>query len=286
MNYQRWLYGFITTAFALSPVFPIYASETVQQSNQGFQWSGPYAGGFAGGAWGHSKVYTHTGTVNDHSYFNSPAIIYAVDLNGSGSPHLNSLIGGIQLGGNWTYKQLVYGLVFDYESFNQNKIFSATNIPYSDNSGNYSLETSISTNWLYTVRARLGLVLPRFGSGIVYASGGLASTRIRLINNFHDTTLLRGEGRGENQSSETGWIVGGGIEYPLTSNLTVNTEYRYVLFNPVRVVKSISNTLGSFGINPNSLSSPFRTTAKLNTNLITIGLNYKFSGECPTVFTR
>jgi len=124
--------------------------------SEGLRWSGPYVGGNIGGAWGQSNVTINAGSVTKTAYFSTPSQIHSVNQQGTHVPNMRSLIGGVQLGGNWAYKKLVYGLALDYGAFNLSQTDSRNNISYPDELGTYSLQTSVHTSWLYTVRGRLG----------------------------------------------------------------------------------------------------------------------------------
>ena len=152
------------------------------------------------------------------------------------------------------------------------------NIAYADNSGNYSLQTSLDTNWYYTVRGRLGYIVSSLSTPfMIYTTGGLAATNISVSNSISDTTNLLGVGGGSANSNQTGWTIGAGFEYPITHNLTINSEYLYMQFGSVTAKSAVYNSAEGYGMEYHAFTSPFNTAANLSTNLFRVGINYKFN---------
>ena len=242
-----------------------------------FHWSGPYLGGYIGGAWGDSKVTTTAGSVSSTSYFPSNDNINAVSQTGSQTFIPNIFVGGVQLGDNWTVKNYVYGFIFDYGSLNFGDKKVVTNSAYPDGSGNYTIRTSINTDWMYTIRGRLGWTPESSWPILLYGTGGLAVTQLKVSNQFSDSTTLEGIGAGHRNNTINGWSLGLGLELPITQNLTINSEYLYANFGSVNVQNSVYNSAGGFGIDYQSLVSPLSTTAHLYANFFKVGLSYKFN---------
>ncbi len=286
MQCTRQLSKALITFLAIAGVTTVIASQPTHQSaNTTFQfitpanfcWSGPFVGGYIGGAWEHANVKTTVGRLTDASYFASSSVINTVAQNSSGSFTPSAFVGGVQFGGNWMYQNLVYGLVLDYGSLNFNKSHHA-NAFYPDGAGSYTLDTKIKTDWLYTVRGRLGWApSPWILPVMIYATGGLAVTKLQVSNYFHDTSALAGVGGSRNSDNLNGWVVGAGIEYPITQNWTINGEYLYARFGSTQTSNSIYNATAGFGLDSHSLVSPFSTSANLYANLFKVGLNYKFT---------
>jgi outer membrane immunogenic protein len=125
-----------------------------------------------------------------------------------------------------------------------------------------STTASVSTDWLYTLRGRLGLAVDR---GTFFVTGGLAAGNI----NFSDTFFHGVNGSVETGSvsqNKSGWTVGGGLEYSLTDNWLAKIEYLYV-------------DLGSISFSSvNSMNLAFTAmyNADLKESIIRVGVNYKF----------
>ena len=244
-----------------------------------FRWSGAYLGGYIGGAWGNAKVTTTAGTVTDTSYFTSNATINAVAQKGSQTFIPSAFIGGVQFGDNWMFKNYIYGFVLDYGSLSLHDDNEVQNSTQPDDSGSYSIKTSFNTDWMYTIRGRLGWAPNLAWPAMIYGTGGLAVTKLNVSNQFSDTNTLAGVGAGSNSTTINGWTIGMGIEFPVTQNLTINSEYLDANFGSVAVKSSVYNTTAGFGIDYQSLVSSLSTRAPLYANFLKIGLNYKFNSD-------
>jgi outer membrane immunogenic protein len=121
------------------------------------------------------------------------------DLSGQQDLTLNfssdtEFIGGVHFGVNWQFGSLLIG--------------SEDDVNFADN-----------INYLATVRGRLGWVSNNW---LVYATGGLAS----IDTDFSATVISADEGPTRFKHSDTalGGVVGGGLEYKATSNLSLGVE--------------------------------------------------------------
>lgn len=239
-------------------------------------WEGPYMGAYVGGAVGDNKVSTDVGDITDVSYFASSANSDAVNHAGSYTAHPGSAIVGIQLGQNWVYKEIVYGVVFDYGALPLDSSDSTTEL-YPDGSGSFSTKTSMNTHWSFTLRGRVGYptILRRWPS-LLYVTGGMAIADVKVKNSFSDTASTAGVGESSHSQNQIGWTAGLGIELASSNNISVDLEYLYIQLPSVKTTGTISNTGGGFGIPVGSLNSTFSTTGKLRANLFKLGLNYRF----------
>ena len=222
---------------------------------------------------------TNAGGITSTSYFASQANINSFEQFGTSTINPNAFIGGVQFYDNFViHDQYLLGLAIDYGALHLNAAHQANEIAYPDNSGSYSLETSTETDWYYTLRGRLGYIVTSLSTPfLVYTTGGLAVTNPSVSNTMTDTTSLQGVGGAQlTNSNQVGWTLGAGFEFPITSHLTINSEYAYMQFGSVTVNSSIYNSAQGFGIDYQSQVSPFTTTTHLSANLIKMGLNYKF----------
>ncbi len=239
-----------------------------QLPSQNFSWLGPYIGGLIGGAWGHSNLNTDTGALTDTSYFATTENINSVNQSGSLAINTREVIGGGQIGNNWLLNKALYGVSLDFESFHL-KGSNVQNMKYPSDITNYTLQTSLNTDWLFTARGRLGLIA-NAPWPLIYATGGLALTELYVSNSFNDTDSSHGIGGASSSRTKAGYTVGGGVEVPLTKNFTVNGEFLYVNFGSISVSSSINGNL--LGVD---YTSPFVTLTNLTANLFRVGLNYK-----------
>lgn len=192
----------------------------------GFGWSGFYVGAQAGYGWG---------DVDSHNVGRETGVTDWRD-----SWNANGGLGGIHVGYNHAFNQLVVGAEADLE------VSGAKGAVESDYAG--LVENQIEVQG--SLRARLGYSV---GPALFYATGGLAVARI-------ETTYDGDADRWTHTKS--GWTVGGGVEYALSRNWTTRIDYRYTDF-------------GSFTENP-ATDSGFNHVTELKTQAVRFGVSYKF----------
>jgi len=105
-----------------------------------------------------------------------------------------SFVGGGQIGFNYQMGAFVVGVEGDLQWAD----FGSTTYDF----GAAGVYTADSEDWFGTVRARAGVAFDR---AFIYATGGFAFT-----------------------DNRNGWVVGGGIEYAFTNNLSAKIEGLYV----------------------------------------------------------
>jgi outer membrane immunogenic protein len=137
-----------------------------------------------------------------------------------------SFTGGAQLGYNWQYGQIVYGLETDIQLAGADDTIGGT---------------KFSNTWYGTLRGRGGF---SFNNVLLYGTAGVAYGG------------LRGEAIGGVSESKTlgGWTAGIGMEIGLTPAWTARAEYLYIdLAGRGYAVTGVSNGLESsvlrFGAN-------------------------------------
>ena len=156
--------------------------------------------------------------------------------NGSNSARASSWLAGGQLGYDWQYGAFVYGLEADLSGMNLKSEMNdglTFTIPVPA-----SASTTAKVNWYGTVRARLGWAT---GPLLLYATGGLAYGKVELSSNFDvafPPTAIPGSLDLRTSPVKTGWVAGGGLEYKLLPNLTLNLEYQYVDLGTVNLASS------------------------------------------------
>ena len=118
---------------------------------------------------------------------------------------------------------------------------------------------AVSSGGLFgTVTGRLGIAVDR---ALLYVKGGFAYANFRLgvTDSVPPLTTDATE-----RLTYTGWTIGGGVEFALTQNWLIKTEYQFMDFGR----KSIS-AVASDGITDTWKHDP-------SAHLIKLGLNYKF----------
>lgn len=209
-----------------------YAPPPVVAAVPVFSWTGFYVGVNAGYGWN---------TQDNHNYFDP---IYGYSSGGSDG----GFIGGGQIGYNYQMGQFVIGL--------------ETDIQYADIGGGrgyYGQAFYGDSNdgaWFGTVRARAGFAIDR---ALVYATAGFAYGDIASgSSSYYDPSI--GYLYGSSSGTNTGWTIGGGVEYAFTNNLTAKVEGLYV---------NLDTNSNNFGVYADSKNAEF--------GVIRAGLNYKFS---------
>jgi len=233
-----------------------------------YSWTGFYVGVNAGGAWGRADTASSTIFAPPADYFASAINVAQFNLVGAQRDRTSGFIGGAQAGYNWQTGNIVAGIETDFQYFHQAGSGSAAGI-LPTIPATFTISQSFSTNWLWTLRPRLGLAANNW---LFYATGGLALTNLkanwRFIDNFNDveTTSL--------SKTMVGWAVGGGAEYAFSSAWSLKAEYLYLNFGNAQI--TTSNILDS-GFSPVP-RQPISHNISLTSNVVRIGLNYKLGG--------
>ena len=219
-----------------------------------FNWTGWYIGLNAGGAWGRTSV---------NSTF-TPSTLNDDAIAASDSPTLkpNGFTAGGQFGYNYQFSQWLVGLEADFGYFGLRNSQTITALyPPGGGGGSYTVMPSIKTNWLGTVRPRLGYVWDRT---LLYATGGLAVTDVHFDDSFIDT--FGDAGSSSVSKVKAGWAFGGGLEYAMWNNWSVKAEYLHLDFGSV----SSSNVV--IVCAPNCAQTH---TVNLKSDVVRLGLNYQ-----------
>ena len=196
-----------------------------------FSWTGFYIGGNLGGAWAR-------GTVSD-SLFGLSA-----------SSDRSGFIGGGQLGVNYQFSNIVLGAEYDFDWTSLDATGNGRFVP-----GVGTLQGSANTRWISTLAARFGVVL---GSGaLLYGKAGGA-----WVDNHATITNLNNGASISASNTNSGWVVGGGVEWAIAGNWSAKLEYDFVKLDDL-----------TFG------PGPFRGntfTASREIQMFKVGLNYRF----------
>jgi len=235
-------------------------------------WNGFYVGASAGGAWGSGDFATSAGEVTASSYFSDERNIAFIERDTSGRSRSSAFSGGLQLGANQRFNQIVFGAEIDFGAFDLNGSRSGAGVPY-HNFPNllYTASASYSTDWLLTGRGRLGwLATP---NTLLYFTGGLALSDVKASNNFFDKSAITGiilaRGASSNTRTKAGYTLGGGVEASLWGPWSIKAEYLYVDLGKVSTSGIIVPPVGP-------TRSPLDTSVDLTANIARVGINYSF----------
>jgi outer membrane immunogenic protein len=180
-----------------------------------FSWAGLYIGAHAGYGW--SSIEWQEGAF-------------------VGSHDGEGWLAGGQIGFNLQTGRLVYGLEVDATA--------------SWMDGGSALG-SHSVDWLYSVRARLGLASAD-NRWLLYVTGGAAWADVDYAS----------AGFAGHSDTHYGWVAGAGVERALAPNLTARLEYLYYDFD------SLGAPSGALGAGATDLDPSMHT--------VRFGLNFKF----------
>jgi outer membrane immunogenic protein len=190
-----------------------------------FSWTGCYVGGNVGYGW-------------------APTDWTPVGSNATRSHDATGAVGGGQIGCDWQTSNIVFGVegMFDWSGLSGSSSPSGVN-----------LQTDV--NWLATVTGRVGLAVDR---ALFYVKGGAA-----WVNEDFGFRLLGVNFRG-NDATQSGWTVGGGVEYSFAPNWSAKLEYNFIDLGGDTPRFCVGGACGTvFNVDQ-------------NVHLVTVGLNYRF----------
>ena len=196
-----------------------------------FSWTGFYIGGNLGGAWAR-------GSVND-SLFGLSA-----------SSDRSGFIGGGQVGVNYQFSNIVLGAEWDFDWTSLDATGNGRFVP-----GVGTLQGSANTRWISTLAARFGVVLNN-GVLLYGKAGGAWVDNNATITNLNNGASISASNR------NSGWVVGGGVEWAIAGNWSAKLEYDFVQLDDL-----------TFGPGP-FLGNTF--TASREIQMFKVGLNYRF----------
>lgn len=176
-------------------------------------WSGFYAGAHGGYGWTSVDVQG-----NDKEG--------AIDPKGG--------LGGLHAGYLWQWQQLVAGVEGDYSwsGMDWNRKFQT---------GTESGDTTVSTDWLASIGARLGYDL---GPALLYGTAGIAWTEWSLDSKWADAGSVD---RVKGGSTGAGWVIGGGGEVKLTEHILLRLEALHYRFNHLDVDAKVNGVPSNDG---------------------------------------
>ncbi|MBR1285656.1 porin family protein [Bradyrhizobium sp. AUGA SZCCT0177] len=235
-----------------------------------YNWTGFYVGLNAGGAWNDSNPTTRT-LFPVASYF-ADSSVTAIGIAGDQKVNRSGFTGGVTGGYNWQINNAVVGLEADFNYFGVRGSTANTTVYPCCAPTSFTINSSVSTDWLATVRGRVGfLATPAF---LIYGTGGLAVANVKANYLFTDTFAAANESASIS-STRYGWTAGVGGEYALMNGWSIKAEYLYV---DLGRASTTSNNLSVFaGATPLPLQT-FTHTVNLTSNIGRVGINYKFGG--------
>ncbi len=203
-----------------------------------FSWTGFYLGGNVGGAWAHRDV-TDT--------------FFGTNVNNGNNNGV--FIGGGQVGYNWQVGYVVLGVEADFDGVannnNTDTVFIPTLGPVQGTSNN---------RWITTVAARFGLTNDCW---LFYgkAGGGWVGNEDFTVTNLRTGSFFSIS----NDNSNSGWLLGAGIEWAFAPNWSAKVEYNYLGLE--------DRTSGGSPFFPGDTF----TRGDRNVQMVKAGINYRFN---------
>jgi outer membrane immunogenic protein len=235
-----------------------------------FTWTGFYIGVNAGGIW---PSGSRNATIFDPNAAIDGGFINAGFPGGLGSQSAG-FIGGGQAGYNWQTGAFVLGVETDFDGSTLSKSFNNVGTPFVGagalTGDAFTINGKNSLTWLGTTRGRVGFVVTPDNRLMIYGTGGVAygggNSQFTVRDNTTGSIFSANPG-----SSRVGWVIGGGVEYAVTNNITIKGEYLYA-------------DLGSsnFSTTPNGFATAnfpgVVASGKVawNASIFRAGVNYKF----------
>jgi outer membrane immunogenic protein len=214
-------------------------------------WAGFYAGVNGGGAWdANSQNILLTAT--------PPLGGYPATVSGT---HASGGFGGGQIGYNWQgvwHPHLVFGVEADIQGAGVDGSFS----PKVINRFGDTVSAKKELDYFGTLRGRIGYA---FGNALVYGTGGFAYGGLK--NQLVDVLTVPPTGTATMQkdSTATGYVVGGGIEYLISPRWSVKAEYQYIDLGSYKLSAPEVPPSG-FTLSTNKIDNTFNT--------VRAGINY------------
>ena len=217
-----------------------------------YNWTGAYAGLNLGAIWTGSHL-----TANHENLLNTTT--YSQNIN---STNVNP---GFQFG---YLQQLDHNWVVGGEA---DFIYPATSSTYTNqhtSSGIFD-RFNVRNNLQGSIRLRAGYAIDRFlpfiTAGVSFASMGL----------YYDNEIQNSANAYSTSTTQTGWVLGGGLEYGVLDNLSVRTEYLYTDYG--NALNMNMPNIGNVDFNDPLRSDPNSAAhVNMSTNVLRAAVNYRF----------
>jgi outer membrane immunogenic protein len=233
-----------------------------------YSWTGFYVGLNAGGAWNESNATTTT-VFSPVGYFAATSVP-AIATAGNQNINRSGFTGGLTTGYNWQASNWLVGLEADFNYFGIRGSTSATALYPCCAPTGFTVNSSVSSDWLITLRGRAGvLVTP---SLLLYGTGGLAVANVKSNFLFTDTFATANESASIN-TTRYGWTAGVGGEYALLNGWSFKAEYLYV---DLGRASTTSANLTAFVPAIAFPANLYTHSVDLRSNIGRVGFNYKF----------
>lgn len=221
-------------------------------------WAGFYFGGNVGYGWSANSGQWRDDTTAREIIEEIPlSTDYHTSLRG---PSPSGVFGGGQIGYNLQQGAWVYGLEADIQGadINDSKGYGVT-VGETELSGS----TRQKVDWFGTVRGRVGY---SNGPALFYATGGLAYGNVKDELKINDISDQGPYLHFSKEEVQTGFAVGGGIEYLFSPSWSVKAEYLYIDLGSQKVGGSYVSGPVTYSGSTQEIDASFHT--------VKVGFNY------------
>ena len=206
-----------------------------------FTWTGFYLGANLGAAWAHRDVTDSLLGVNFNNGNNDAVFM-----------------GGGQIGYNWQVNYVVLGFEAEFDGLANNNNTGTVSIPTVG-----AIQVTANNRWITTVAGRVGVTN---GYWLFYGKGGGGWVG---TDDFTITNVTTGASATvSNNNSNSGWLVGAGIEWAFLPNWSAKLEYDFL---------GLSSR--SFTVPAGFFAGDTFTQSNRNIQMLKVGVNYLFNGS-------
>jgi outer membrane immunogenic protein len=245
-------------------------------------WAGFYVGANIGGAW--------NTTCNTWSLDGAAAVDPALNnaFNNRTCPNNGVFVGGVQIGYNFQYNQIVWGFGLDYDAWSsKNHNRSLLYTPGEDSpipAGTVAFSGKVSPNGFGILGPKIGYafdnVLPYIRVGSVFTGGSRTTTATYTATG--DTTPDAYFSGSKNFKSN-GFGAGAGVDYMVVDQIFIRAEYTYVNLGKGSSNATQCNAAAGSEIGSNVCANFTEDELQLNNihnsftaSIFRVGINYKF----------
>jgi len=242
---------------ALAADMPVYKAAPVVAAPACAQFGGFFVGGNVG--W---KYYNNDWKDKDNFGYN----LVGIDSNGDGLESDNGWTAGAQVGYNFQWHCVVWGVQADWNWTNVSVSNTFFDDPYYPDDGSFAY--SSKEKWYGTLRTRSGIVVDNL---LLYVTGGFAWAKFDrgLSFAYPDDDIYEAY---SSSATKLGFVVGAGTEWSLNQNWSITSEFLYMGF------EKDNQTFYS----PEEETS-VRYEFKDSQWVAKFGINYRFGGAAPVV---
>lgn len=196
-------------AFAADAVMDVEPQPPMAEIVPVGDWTGFYAGVQIGGAFGGDS-----GVINLSPFTPGLQTAFAPGFSGDFD---NGVIGGVHVGYDWQFGQIVVGGILDLTGTDIGDVQQGRSIT----PATYTIERDL--DYLATLRARIGYTVTP--SILAYATGGIAYGKVDFSYSQPGSGAAFNTSGG--QDNDIGYTVGAGVEAKVTQKISLGLEYLY-----------------------------------------------------------